>query len=172
MHVHALARTLIDIDSTTGREAEIGDFLFRYLEAMIDRAGAGAAERMPVEGERFNVFAAWGEPVVVLSTHIDTVPPFIPASEDGDHLHGRGACDTKGAVAAMLVAIEELLADGRRGFGLLLTVGEETDSIGAQVANRYPRGSQYLEGLSLPGPGSGRPGRPFRLSGARRFGNR
>ncbi len=144
MHLQALARSLIDIDSTTGREAEIGDFLFRYLEAMIDRSGAGAVERMPVEGERFNVFAAWGEPLVVLSTHIDAVPPFIPSSEDGDHLYGRGACDTKGAVAAMLMAVEELLAEGRRGFGLLLTVGEETDSIGAQVANRYPRGSRYL----------------------------
>ncbi|HSS79497.1 MAG TPA: M20/M25/M40 family metallo-hydrolase [Thermoanaerobaculia bacterium] len=144
MHLQALARALIDIDSTTGREAEIGDFLFRHLEALIDRSGTGAVERMPVEGERFNVFAAWGEPVVVLSTHIDTVPPFIASSEDGDHLYGRGACDTKGAVAAMLVAIEELLAEGRRGFGLLLTVGEETDSIGAQVANRSPRGSRYL----------------------------
>jgi len=144
MHLQALARTLIDIDSTTGREAEIGEFLFRYLEELIDRSGAGAVERMPVEGERFNVFAAWGDPVVVLSTHIDTVPPFIPSSEDGDHLYGRGACDTKGAVAAMLMAVEELLAEGRRGFGLLLTVGEETDSIGAQVANRYPRGSRYL----------------------------
>jgi len=144
MHLQAFARALIDIDSTTGREAEIGDFLFRHLEALIDRSGAGAVERMPVEGERFNVFAAWGEPVVVLSTHIDTVPPFIASSEDGDHLYGRGACDTKGAVAAMLVAIEELLAEGRRGFGLLLTVGEETDSIGAQVANRTPRGSRYL----------------------------
>jgi acetylornithine deacetylase len=144
MQLHALARTLIDIDSTTGREAEIGDFLFRYLEAMIDRSGAGAVERMPAEGERFNVFAAWGEPGVVLSTHIDTVPPFIPSSEDGDHLYGRGACDTKGSIAAMLQAVEELLAEGRRGFGLLLLVGEETDSIGAQAANRYPRGSRYL----------------------------
>jgi acetylornithine deacetylase len=144
MHLYPLARTLIDIDSTTGREAEIGEFLFRYLEEMIDRSGAGAVERMPVEGERFNVFAAWGEPVVVLSTHMDAVPPFVPSSEDGDHLYGRGACDTKGAIAAMLMAVDELLAEGRRGFGLLLVVGEETDSLGAQVANRYPQGSRFL----------------------------
>jgi acetylornithine deacetylase len=144
MHLHALARALIDIDSTTGREAEIGEFLFRYLEEMIDRAGAGAVERMPVEGERFNLFAAWGEPVVVLSTHMDTVPPFFASSEDGDHLYGRGACDTKGGIAAMLTAVEEMLAEGRRGFGLLLVAGEETDSLGAQVANRYPRGSRFL----------------------------
>jgi acetylornithine deacetylase len=147
MHLHALARTLIDIDSTTGHEAAIGEFLFQYLEQLIDRTGRSdiaAVERMPVEGERFNVFAAWGEPAVVLSTHMDTVPPFFPSSEDGDHLYGRGACDTKGGIAAMLHAVEELLAEGRRGFGLLLLVGEETDSLGAQVANRYPRGSRYL----------------------------
>jgi acetylornithine deacetylase len=144
MDLLPLARTLIDIDSTTGREAEIGDFLFRYLEDLIDRAGSGAVERMPVEGERFNVFASWGEPAVVLSTHMDTVPPFFPSSEDGEHIHGRGACDTKGGLAAMLRAVEELLAEGRHGFGLLLSVGEETDSIGAQVANRHPRGSRYL----------------------------
>jgi acetylornithine deacetylase len=147
MHLHALARTLIDIDSTTGHEAAIGEFLFQYLEQLIDRTGRSdiaAFERMPVEGERFNVFAAWGEPAVVLSTHMDTVPPFFPSSEDGDHLYGRGACDTKGGIAAMLHAVEELLAEGRRGFGLLLLVGEETDSLGAQVANRYPRGSRYL----------------------------
>jgi acetylornithine deacetylase len=144
MDLLPLARTLIDIDSTTGREAEIGDFLFRYLEDLADRTGSGAVERMPVEEERFNVFAAWGEPAVVLSTHMDTVPPFFPSSEDGEHIHGRGACDTRGGIAAMLRAAEELLAEGRHGFGLLLVVGEETDSIGAQVANRHPRGSRYL----------------------------
>jgi acetylornithine deacetylase len=144
MDLFELTRTLIDIDSTTGREREIGDFLFRHLETLVDRTGEGAVERMPVEGERFNVFASWGEPAVVLSTHIDTVPPFIPSSEDEEHIHGRGACDTKGGVAAMLQAVAGLLDEGVRGFGLLLTVGEETDSLGAQVANRHPRGSRYL----------------------------
>ncbi|MFL6195834.1 MAG: M20/M25/M40 family metallo-hydrolase [Thermoanaerobaculia bacterium] len=144
MNLPALARTLIDIDSTTGREREIGDFLFRYLEDLVDRAGVGAVERMPVEGDRFNLFAAWGEPVVVLSTHMDTVPPFFPSAEDGDQIRGRGACDTKGGIAAMIEAARELLDEGVRGFGLLLVVGEETDSFGAQVANRDPRGSRYL----------------------------
>ncbi len=146
MNLFALTRTLIDIDSTTGREREVGDFLFQHLEDLASRTG-GAAERMPVVDGRFNVFASWGEPVVVLSTHIDTVPPFFPSSEDEEHVHGRGACDTKGGIAAMIHAIEELLAEGRRGFGLLLVVGEETDSVGAQVANRYPResrGSRWL----------------------------
>jgi acetylornithine deacetylase len=75
---------------------------------------------------------------------MDTVPPFFPSSEDGEHIHGRGACDTKGAIAAMIAAAGELLAAGARGFGLLFVVGEETDSLGAQVAERNPRGARFL----------------------------
>jgi len=144
MHLFALTRALIDIDSTTGQEREIGDFLFRHLEDLAGRFDGGAVERMPVEENRFNVLAAWGEPAVVLSTHMDTVPPFFPSSEDDEFIHGRGACDTKGGIAAMLQAARELLEEGVRGFGLLFVVGEETDSLGAQVANRHPRGSRYL----------------------------
>jgi acetylornithine deacetylase len=143
MDLFALTRALIDIDSTTGREREVGDFLFQYLEELASRTG-GTVERMPVVDDRFNVFAAWGEPVVVLSTHMDTVPPFFPSSEDDEHVHGRGACDTKGGIAAMIHAIQELLAEERRGFGLLLVVGEETDSVGAQTANWEPRGARWL----------------------------
>jgi acetylornithine deacetylase len=143
MHPFELTRALIDIDSTTGKEGAVGDFLFRYLEDLA-RTSGGAVERMAVEEGRFNVFAAWGEPAVVLSTHMDTVPPFFPSSEDGEFLYGRGACDTKGGIAAMLQAARELLDAGVRGFGLLFVVGEETDSLGAQVANRQPRGSRYL----------------------------
>jgi acetylornithine deacetylase len=137
MELFELARALIDIDSTTGRERAVGDFLFDRLAALAARTG-GRVERMPVEGERFNLFAAWGEPAVVLSTHMDTVPPFLPAREDAEHLWGRGACDTKGAIAAMIRAIEELLAAGVADLGLLLVVGEETDSAGATVADRQP----------------------------------
>jgi len=143
MDLFQLTRALIDIDSVTGRERAAGDFLFSYLSELVGRTG-GSVERMPVAEDRFNVFAAWGEPVVVLSTHFDTVPPFFPSSEDETHIHGRGACDTKGGIAAMITALEELLAAGERGFGLLLVVGEETDSIGAKVANRSPRGSRFL----------------------------
>jgi len=143
MDLFAFARVLIDLDSTTGKERAVGDLLYDALEARA-RAHGGTVERMPVTEERFNVFAAWGEPAVVISTHFDTVPPFFPSSEDEEHIHGRGACDTKGGIAAMLAALDALLAAGRRGFGILLLVGEETDSIGAQVANEQPRGARYL----------------------------
>lgn len=137
MDLFELARALIDIDSTTGREGEVGELLFARLSRLAARTG-GRVERMPVEGERANLFAAWGEPAIVLSTHMDTVPPFLPARDDGEHLWGRGACDTKGAIAAMIAALEELLAAGASHLGLLLVVGEETDSAGATAADLCP----------------------------------
>lgn len=143
MDLLGLTRALIDIESVTGNERAIGEFLFVYLSSLASRTG-GAVERMAVDRDRFNLFASWDDPEVVLSTHLDTVPPFFPSSEDEEHVHGRGACDTKGILAAMIKAIEGLLSDGVRGFGLLLVVGEETDSLGAQVANRHPRGSRFL----------------------------
>ncbi|MES1210749.1 MAG: M20/M25/M40 family metallo-hydrolase, partial [Acidobacteriota bacterium] len=143
MDLFALTRALIDIESVTGNERAVGEFLFDYLTALASRTG-GRVERMTVDRERFNLLAVWDSPEVVLSTHIDTVPPFFPSSEDAEHVHGRGACDAKGILAAMIKAVEALLDDGRRGFGLLIVVGEETDSLGAQVANRQPRGARFL----------------------------
>ena len=104
----------------------------------------GKAEAMPVTPERFNVYAEWGHPVVVLSTHMDTVPPFIASREDDDNIYGRGACDAKGIIAAMIAAAEKLIESGTRNFGLLFVVGEERNSAGAEVASRSPRGSRYL----------------------------
>lgn len=143
MDLFELTRTLIDVESVSGREAAVGELLHERLAALAAGSG-GRVERMAVDGDRFNLFAAWGHPEVVLSTHMDTVPPFFPSSEDAEHIAGRGACDTKGAIAAMLGAVGLLLAEGARGFGLLLVVGEETDSAGAEAANREPRGSRYL----------------------------
>ncbi|HEX2223027.1 MAG TPA: M20/M25/M40 family metallo-hydrolase [Thermoanaerobaculia bacterium] len=147
MDLFELTRALIDIESVTGNERAVGDFLYEHLSGLARGTGGGPGgtpERMPVAPDRFNVFAAWGEPVVVLSTHIDTVPPFFPSSEDAEFIRGRGACDTKGGIAAMLAATRELLAGGARGFGLLFVVGEETDSVGATAANQVPRGSRFL----------------------------
>jgi acetylornithine deacetylase len=145
--IFRLTRELVDVDSVSGRERQVAELLEQRLLTLGEGspgAAPAAVERMPVDGDRFNVFASWGTPAVVLSTHMDTVPPFIPSSEDGEHIHGRGACDAKGAIAAMLGAATRLLAAGVRGFGVLLLVGEETDSAGAEAANRCPRGARYL----------------------------
>jgi acetylornithine deacetylase len=94
---------------------------------------------MPVEGERFNIYATSPEkanPDVVFSTHMDTVPPFIPSSEDAGCIYGRGSCDAKGIIAAQIAASERLRQQGIY-VGLLFVVGEERDSLGAIVANEY-----------------------------------
>jgi acetylornithine deacetylase len=143
MHLFELTRRLIDIESITPNEREVSDFLASYLGDLARRF-EGRLERLPVEPERDNIFVQFGDPVVVLSTHLDTVPPFIPSSEDDQNIWGRGACDTKGIIAAMVKAVEELLAAGRRNFGLLFVVGEERNSAGAVAAAQTPRGSKFL----------------------------
>src|ERR1700694_729866 len=108
MNVFELTRALIDIESITNNEERVGNFLYDYL-APIAATHGGRMERMEVDARRFIVLAQWGEPLLVtLSTHIDTVPPFIASREDDDHIWGRGACDTKGIVAAMIKAGEAL----------------------------------------------------------------
>jgi len=143
MHLFGLTRALVDIESITGNERAVGEFVFHYLDSLAARYG-GAAERMEVEPGRFNVFAQWGTPEVVLSTHLDTVPPFLPSREDDEYLWGRGSCDAKGILAAMLKAVEGLLEEGRSNLGVLFVVGEERNSAGARCANLQPRGSRFL----------------------------
>jgi acetylornithine deacetylase len=143
MDPFTLTRSLIDIESITGQEKAVGEFLFAALSKMTATTG-GTVERMEIAFDRFNVLASWGTPIVTLSTHMDTVPPFFASSEDTEFVRGRGACDTKGIIAAMIAAAEKLLTDGVRNFGLLFVVGEEKDSLGALLAAKNPRGSKYL----------------------------
>jgi len=143
MDVFELTRTLVDVESITGNEAAVGEVLFAYLEGLARRF-AGRVERMPVEDNRFNVLATFGDPVVTLSTHIDTVPPFFASREDSEFIWGRGACDTKGIIASMIHAAEALVTDGIRGIALLFVVGEERNSAGAYAAAKNPRCSCFL----------------------------
>ncbi len=135
----ALTRQLVDINSVTGNEAEVVQFAGDYLA----RLGL-AVEVMPVSPGRANLLALQGKAQVVLSTHLDTVPPFMPSSEDEACIYGRGACDAKGIAAAQIMAARQLLQEGVRGFGVMLLVGEETISDGAATANLSPRGTQYM----------------------------
>jgi len=143
MNAFELTRTLVDVESITGNEERMGNVLFEHVSELALKFG-GHAERMDVEPKRFNVFAHWGNPVVTLSTHIDTVPPFFPSREDETHVWGRGACDTKGIIAAMLFAVRDLLEEGTRDIAVLFVVGEERNSVGASAAARNPRGSKFL----------------------------
>jgi len=143
MHVYELTRALIDIPSVTPEEEQVGEYLHAHLSQLC-AAHNGRVETMEVEPGRRNVFAQFGEPVVTLSTHMDTVPPFIPSREDDEFIWGRGACDTKGIIASMLIAAERLLEKGVRNFGLLFVVGEERNSAGAYHAAQNPRGSKFI----------------------------
>jgi len=134
-----LARRLIDIDSTTGREAEVA----RVLAAFLRERGYSVLEQ-PLRDGRSNVIAAAGEPRLVFSTHFDCVPPFFPSRVEGDCLYGRGACDAKGILAAQVAAAERLRASGTTRVGLVFVAGEERGSDGAVAANKIASASEFL----------------------------
>jgi acetylornithine deacetylase len=137
----ALTRRLVDIESITGNEALVGDFLHGELLRL-----GYESTKVPVEGARHNVWAnspRHPKPDIVFSTHMDTVPPFIASSEDADRVYGRGSCDAKGIIAAQVAAAENLKQEGIH-VGLLFVVGEERDSLGAKVANEQSYGSKFL----------------------------
>jgi acetylornithine deacetylase/succinyl-diaminopimelate desuccinylase-like protein len=134
MDAITLTRQLVDIESISGNEDAVGNYLYGEL----CRIGY-QTRRIPVEENRFDVYATTPEqpnPEVVFSTHMDTVPPFIPSSEDAARIYGRGSCDAKGIIAAQVAAAERLRREGIY-VGLLFVVGEERDSLGAKAANEY-----------------------------------
>src|SRR5271157_5808959 len=139
MDLFELTKSLVNMASVTGHEKACAEFVKGYLIQL-----GFQAELMPVSRDRSNVFATWGKPDVVLSTHLDTVPPFFPAHEDADRIYGRGSCDAKGILAAQVTAAERLKRDSVEDFALLFLVGEETVSDGAREANLHPRGSRYI----------------------------
>jgi len=142
-----LTRRLVDIESLTYNEGAVGAYLHELLQARgfaVERTAVPQPPQSRYTGERFNLYAGSGErPNVVLSTHMDTVPPFIPSSEDDLFIYGRGSCDAKGIIAAQLAAAERL-RDAGVAVGLLFVVGEERDSAGARTANLHPKGSRFL----------------------------
>src|SRR5271167_2883970 len=134
MDVVALTRQLVDIESITGNETLVGDAVHDELRRL-----GYQANKIPVEGNRCNVYATSPQqlrPDIVFSTHLDTVPPFIPSSEDATRIYGRGSCDAKGIIAAQIAAAERLRRE-QIYVGLLFVAGEERDSLGAQTANEY-----------------------------------
>ena len=134
-----LARQLMSIPSLTGGEKDVGIFL---SELLYDRRYR--IEKQFLIPNRFNVLAFAGRPRVILCTHMDTVPPILPVRETETHLYGRGACDTKGIIAAMIEAGDRLRSQGIDSFGYLFVVGEEVDGGGAKLANKLQWESEYV----------------------------
>ncbi len=138
----ALTRQLVQIPSPTGEEAAVVDFMERTL------LGLGySVRRQPVARRGDNLYATLEPPVVVLSSHLDVVPPDLSFHEDDEWLHGRGSCDAKGIVATMVAAATRLREEGERRVGLLFVVGEETGGDGAQAAAALgPKGRFLING--------------------------
>ena len=134
MNLFELTIELMKIPSISGEEQKVGAFLDEYLTRL-----GWTVEMQAVSGGCRNVIARLNEtPRVFLSTHMDTVPPFIPPTEDDEKIYGRGACDAKGIIAAQIVAAENLRRQGVEDIGLLYTVDEEQSSTGAKAANLHP----------------------------------
>src|SRR5260370_5411477 len=141
MDVVSLTGRMGAIESISGNEGAVGHALADELRGL-----GYSVQRVVVEGERANVYGTSPQepnPAVVFSTHMDTVPPFIPSSEDNDRVYGRGSCDAKGIIAAQIAAAERLKEEGIY-VGLLFLVGEERDSRGAKVANQQANGCKFL----------------------------
>lgn len=139
MNIFELTRELIEIESISGNEGAVGRFVRDYLADL-----GFEVETQEVTPGRFNVIARSGDPLVTFSSHIDTVPPFIPFSEDDEKICGRGACDAKGVIAAQVFAAAQLRAEGLTDIGLLYLVGEEDGSDGARAANTLHNRNRYL----------------------------
>jgi acetylornithine deacetylase len=130
----AIATWLMSTDSTSGHEQAL---MGTFADALAARGWA--VTRIPVSAGRVDVLATAGAaPYVTLSTHLDTVPPYLPPWRDATRLHGRGSCDAKGIAAAMLCAAERLRARGR-SVAMLFVVGEETTHDGAHAAEAWAR---------------------------------
>jgi acetylornithine deacetylase len=138
----ALTRALVALDTPTGSEQAATDLLDRFL-----RQAGYQVVLQPVSPNRQNLYAFREPPQLVFSTHLDTVPPYVPLREDAESIHGRGSCDAKGLAAAMISAAEHLAARGERRVGLLFLVGEENGSDGARRANELtPKGRFLING--------------------------
>ena len=155
---------MLEIDSTSGRERELADFLAERLLTQKNSLMRFDVESMRADTPEGcdipqNLFFSWGTPKVIFCSHLDTVPPYIPphvcgssaVGIDGDlnensaasgntevpvcKITGRGTCDAKGQIFAMWEACKALEDMGMTDFGLLLLAGEETGSFGAKAFN-------------------------------------
>ncbi len=135
-----LLEQLVNIPSVSGHEKDVGRFLIDYLQNL-----SFSVSRQAVDSDRFNVLATTGTaPHVLLCTHIDTVAPFFPFRRQGEICYGRGVCDAKGQIVAMLSAGQQLRSNGIDNFAFLFVVDEENVSAGAKKAAALDLDSSYV----------------------------
>ena len=137
-------RELLSIDSTSGKERKVAEWLAERLPGMFPEANRPVLRVDEVGDGTLNLLLTWGEPKIVFCSHLDTVPPYIPPSLSEDRICGRGSCDAKGQVFAMVEACKKLAEESCLNFGLLLLAGEETGSWGAKAFAKTDFKADYL----------------------------
>ena len=131
-----LHRKLVEIESITDNEYDVGQWLASYL-----RNKNFTVETQEVAKNRHNILAYGSKrsTTILVSSHIDTVPPFWPYyhNKTTDVIGGRGSVDAKGSVAAQIIAVMALREHLRDDLSLLFVVGEETGGDGMRAFSSW-----------------------------------
>ena len=135
---------LLRIDSTSGKERKVAEWLAERLPGMFTAANRPELRAEEVGDGTLNLLLTWGTPRIVFCSHLDTVPPYIPPTFADDVIKGRGSCDAKGQVFAIVEACKRLAEEGKTDFGMLLLAGEETGSWGAKAFAKTDFKAEYL----------------------------
>ena len=135
---------LLRIDSTSGKERKVAEWLAERLPGMFPAANRPVLRAEEVGDGTLNLLLTWGAPRIVFCSHLDTVPPYIPPTLADEVIKGRGACDAKGQVFAIVEACKRLAEAGKTDFGMLLLAGEETGSWGAKAFAKTDFKAEYL----------------------------
>ena len=137
-------KELLRIDSTSGKERKVAEWLAERLPGMFPAANRPELRAEEVGDGTLNLLLTWGAPRIVFCSHLDTVPPYIPPTFADDVIKGRGSCDAKGQVFAIVEACKRLAEEGKTDFGMLLLAGEETGSWGAKAFAKTDFKAEYL----------------------------
>ena len=135
---------LLRIDSTSGKERKVAEWLAERLPGMFPAANRPVLRAEEVGDGTLNLLLTWGAPRIVFCSHLDTVPPYIPPTLADEVIKGRGSCDAKGQVFAIVEACKRLAEAGKTDFGMLLLAGEETGSWGAKASAKTDFKAEYL----------------------------
>ena len=135
---------LLRIDSTSGKERKVAEWLAERLPGMFPAANRPELRAEEVGDGTLNLLLTWGSPRIVFCSHLDTVPPYIPPTLADEVIKGRGSCDAKGQVFAIVEACKRLAEAGKTDFGILLLAGEETGSWGAKAFAKTNFKAEYL----------------------------
>ena len=137
-------KEFLSIDSTSGKERKVAEWLAERLPGMFPAANRPALRVEEVGDGTLNLLLTWGAPRIVFCSHLDTVPPYIEPSFADEVIKGRGSCDAKGQVFAIVEACKRLAEEGKTDFGMLLLAGEETGSWGAKAFAKTDFKAEYL----------------------------